>query len=105
MNAVQIIDELKAEGVELKLEGVNIRVQCQNGDLTAAQKNTILDHKSILIDHLSPKSVETLAVYKKCKRPDGTVVDLNKEEFDNVVDLFRMLLKQDRKLRQNKKCA
>lgn len=39
------------------------------------------------------------AFYKSYTYPDGSILNLTKDEFDSVVDVFRMLLKQDQKLR------
>ena len=37
-------------------------------------------------------------IYKEYVYPNGEVLQLTKEEFDRVVDVFRMLDKQDRKI-------
>lgn len=37
-------------------------------------------------------------IYKRYTYPDGDVLELTKSEFDRVVDLFRMLDEQDKKL-------
>jgi len=37
-------------------------------------------------------------IYKEYKYPNGEILQLTKEEFDRVVDIFRMLDAQDRKL-------
>jgi hypothetical protein len=37
-------------------------------------------------------------IYKEYVYPNGETLQLTKEEFDRVVDLFRMLDKQDRKI-------
>lgn len=37
-------------------------------------------------------------IYKEYKYPNGEILQLTKEEFDRVVDIFRMLDAQDRKI-------
>lgn len=42
-------------------------------------------------------------VYKRYKYPNGEILELTKLEFDRVVDLFRMLDEQDRKIERQRK--
>lgn len=44
------------------------------------------------------KSLDREPIYKEYKYPDDRILRLTKSEFDRVVDLFRMLDGQDRKL-------
>ena len=39
-------------------------------------------------------------IFKRYVYPNGEVLELTKSEFDRVVDLFRMLDEQDRKLQR-----
>lgn len=41
-------------------------------------------------------------IYKRYVYPNGEVLELTKSEFDCLVDLFRMLDEQDRKLEQQR---
>jgi hypothetical protein len=111
MNPDEIIEQLRQQGIELQIEGVNIRVRSGAGGLNEFQKALVVDHKAKLIEHLSsqaesPKKPGAApAAHIRCERADGSVVYLTQEEYDEVVDLFRMLLRQDAKLRREKRIA
>lgn len=42
------------------------------------------------------------SIYKRYVYPNGEVLELTKPEFDHVVELFRMLDEQDRKLEKQR---
>ena len=47
-----------------------------------------------------PDSAEKIReTYRSYQLPDGTILEVTKEEFNNVVEVFRMLWNQDQKLR------
>lgn len=124
MTPQQILESLKAYGIELICEQDNIKVRATKSKLTDEQKNLISAHKSALLTHLkTPQgerncgSTEEIVVtgtadqvltsheptaYKEYQLADGKTLKMTKEDFDRVVDLFRLLYRQSQKIGQSR---
>lgn len=118
MNAQQIIDLLSQDGITLSCENGNLRVTASKSCVTEMQKMLIATNKSLLVEHLKPAdernpgSLESEAsapvaaqappaassMFKEYTLDNGEVVQLTRDEFDRVVDLFRQLHRQSQKL-------
>ncbi len=110
MTALEIIEVLKKEGITLSARGASIAARSQKGTLTEAQKTLISHNKAAILEFLNPSpngavSAPDGAIYKEYRYPNGEVLQLTKDEFDNVVEIFRILIRQDNKLRQLEKAA
>jgi hypothetical protein len=104
MTSDEILRSLEADGVSVSAEGSGLKVRTSVGPLTEAQRQIIVDNKAALLTRLSaqdglPPSAESVdtaeEVYKEYVYPNGDVLKLTKAEFDNVVEVFKMLWKQD----------
>jgi hypothetical protein len=109
MTAEEILTRLKSDGIEVTRVGENLKVTASQGRLTEAQKALITTNKVALLEHFAPnKEVEEPAKtdgscegpFKEYIYPGGKVLKLTKEEFETVVDVFRMLLMQDMRSRK-----
>ena len=110
MTAHEIVDGLKKVGITLSARGPSIAVLSQTGAFNEAQKLLISENKAAILEFLNPSTTGTVsapdeAIYKEYLYPNGEVLQLTKDEFDNVVEIFRILIRQDNKLRQMRKAA
>jgi len=123
MTPLQILESLKVEGIELTCESGNLKVRSTQAKITDLQKSLIATNKSSLLTFLSGScderncssptktdaqdivepapvpnqpSAESVA-FKEYKLSNGETLRLTKEDFDRVVDLFRMLHRQSQK--------
>jgi hypothetical protein len=104
MTADEILRNLEAEGIVVSAEGRGLKVRASKGPLTEVQRQMIVDNKAALLMRLcaqegAPPSAESVdageEVYKEYVYPNGDVLKLTKAEFDQVVEVFKMLWKQD----------
>ena len=110
MTADEIFRSLEKEGVEVSAVGTGIKVRTHHGPLTNEQKRLITDNKAALLARLGAQEPLVAAnavpeecteeVYQEYVYPGGEVLKLTREEFDRVVDVFRMLVEQDTLLRE-----
>jgi len=121
MTAEQLLSWLKTEGVEIVRDGESLKIRTSQGLLTEKQRELIVENKAGLLVLLGaqmdaqreaavlvkPKDEDGVSTsyYKEYVYPNGEVLKLTKEEFDNVVDVFRMLLDQDTRLQKQSKKA
>ena len=118
MNSAEIITHFAAQGIAISFVGDRINARIKHGKITDDQKNLIVTYKPILLAYFQgrldahndgsplPKSqppvvsVNTYSktnCFKEYELPDGTTLQLSREEFDDVVDLFRIRLSQSEK--------
>ncbi len=107
MTAEDILQQLKSAGVEVTALGESIKVRAHKAVLTEAQKSLITDNRALILLYLNTSQSKAEIstgenvdnnegdIYKTYKYPNGEDLKLTREEFDNVVDVFRMLLEQD----------
>lgn len=117
MNAKAIIECLMTEGISVRLDKGNLHVHAERGKFLDRHREILKSNKEILVDFLSGAAVPSTAggqeplplglapptpskakapkYFKEYHQPDGTTLQLTKEAFDSVVDLFRTLRKQD----------
>jgi len=113
MTAAEILRDLERDGVDVTAEGVNLKVRSLRSPLTEFQKRLITDNKAALLVRLTapvaqpmeaPAAIvageSTEAIYREYAYPSGEILKLTREEFDNVVEVFRMLVAQDILLRE-----
>ena len=118
MSALSLLESLKSQGVELSPHGDQLRVRCSKAPLTLDQKKLISENKLALLQHFSSSQSGTLkspavvgptpgasSVYREYPGEKGEPIQFTKEEFDEVVDVFRILYEQDTKLRLSAKAA
>lgn len=121
MTAHEIIAKLSADGIEVIAYNGNLKVRAPK--ITNAQKALIADNKPALLAHLTaapgerncgsqaqnephgaaampmtaPLPVDS-TVFKEYKLPNGDTLKLTREEFDRVVEVFRLLHQQSLKV-------
>jgi len=118
MKALEIVTALKAEGITLVLDNDNIKVRAIKSKITDEHRAMILAHKADLLTFLgsnpcpddyncgsSAPSTAECTVFKEYKLPNGETLKLTKEEFDRVVDIFRLLYKQSQRVGQSNDVA
>ncbi len=113
MTPQQILESLKAEGVELGCDQGNLKVRSTKTKVTNAQISLITANKPALLAHLSnggdERNCGSLAqtgaqgsdtastpvpppvvpkVFKEYKLPNGNILQLTREDFDRVVENF-----------------
>jgi hypothetical protein len=131
MSAAEIIEILEVSGIKITCEGNQLRVRSNTAKITNEQKKLISDSKSKLIAFLNGSANErnsgslepelTKATplpsseqepspnpsrepfFKEYKLPNGEILQLTKEEFYRVVDVFRMLWEEDKRKNRTKK--
>ncbi len=124
MTAQELVQVLCEAGIELEVDGGNLRVRALKSKLTEDQRKLISDNKADLLSYLAGQSNEHNCgspppsdppaaaiqpkaensrhdVYKEYTLPDGQKLQLTKQEFDRVVELFQQLADQDARLRKN----
>lgn len=126
MTPQQLLEFLRATGIEIVCENDNLKVRSTRSKITDEQKTLISTNKSALLAHLmkpqdKPDSdfadlsgevsnslpvgnqlpAESAGAFKEYKLPNGETQRFTKDEFDRVVDLFRLLHQQSQKLGQN----
>lgn len=123
MTPQQILESLNADGIELICEQNNLKVRATKSKLTDEQKALISNHKSALLTHLKTPQDERNcgsaeknvvagmldplptsrkpSAYKEYQLADGKTLTLTKEDFDRVVDVFRLLHQQSQKIGQS----
>ena len=122
MNVSQILENLRDQGLEVSLENGNLRVRATRAKITEEQLSLLKGYKELLVVHLSQEtggrngnspltesastteptscdeaSPEESKGFKEYKLPNGETLRLTREEFDRVVDLFRLLHRQSLK--------
>jgi TubC N-terminal docking domain len=123
MSAAELLVELKRNGIEVSRVGENLKVIASPGKVTPEQRTMIVENKTALLAHFdsdekppSPQATEMPtstprieeappAVYREYVLPDGEILQVTKEEFDNVVEIYRMLWQQDQRNAQALKAA
>ena len=123
MNASELLAEFKQHGIEISRAGENVKVTASPGSLTPEQRTLIVENKAAILAYLgggekcdpqivaelprnAPNIEETApAIYREYTLPDGEILQLTKEEFDNVVEVFRMLWRQDQRNSRQLKAA
>ena len=121
MTPQQILESLKSDGIELISVQGNLKVRATKSKITDDQKSLISANKSELLNYLAfpeernsgslaPSVTRTAipsdgpvapGIFKEYKLPSGETLQLTREEFDRVVDVFRALHEQSQKLGQN----
>lgn len=117
MNTQNLLEFLHKKGITVVVSGDNILATPT--DLVNPYLDLLKAHKQEILNHLnSQKAVTSVtnvtinsepqavdkkledtetAIYKRYQQPNGSVLELTKKEFDSVVEVFRMLAKQDQK--------
>ena len=119
MNALEIIKSLKDLGVTLEVHSGQLKVTASKNRLTPEQVKLITENKlelhkilSLLKNAPRPKSLQVAQQYGdpptskdtsnqspyffEGLQPNGKMLRLTKEEFNEFVDFFRILIKMDR---------
>lgn len=124
MTPQQIIESLKALGIELASDQGNLKVRSTKEKIKDEQRSLIAANKSALLTHLSrsedernygsleptaTKATEDMpptqnhspshsSIFKEYTMDNGETLKLTRVEFDLVVDLFRLLHQQSQKI-------
>jgi hypothetical protein len=123
MSVSEIVTMLKANGIEMKATGENLKITASPGKLTPEQRTLILDHKAAILTFLkegeTKQNVEPPMpsleapgsepikpeIYRDYKFSNGETLQVTQEEFDNVVDVYRMLWMLEKKYSRKQKVA
>jgi hypothetical protein len=123
MTPKQILEFLRADGIEVACEHDNLKVRSIRSKITDEHKTLISANKSVLMAHLrqpqnGPENnlvdhseevsnslsatkqppADATSVFKEYNLPNGETLRLTEKEFDRVVDLFRLLHQQSKRI-------
>lgn len=95
MTARELIPHLESLGIMLSLHENKIRVQSK-AKILDEHKALIESNRGALLTYLSESessqaTVPKKDIFKEYKLPNGNVLSISKEEFAEVVELFRFL--------------
>ncbi len=120
MNVQSLLEQLAKDGLTVEVLGDRLRVtptsaiKPKHKDVLRANKEAILAYlrsevsRTATVETASttpcPQSGDQGETYKRYSMPDGSVLELTREEFDAVVDAFRQLAAADVKLGSESPC-
>lgn len=122
MNVQPLLDQLAKDGLTVELRGGDLRVtpraavKPEHEDALRANKEKILAYLRSEVSRTAtkePTSTQSIPgsqpiaqseTHKRYSMPDGSVLELTREEFDAVVDAFRQLAAADVRLGSESPC-
>lgn len=124
MSAAELIDILKRDGIEIRVREGRLGLVATSGRITDKHKALVRDHKTALVaivdavpgkqncgscELAEPQAFRPIPsvngstgdAFKEYRMPDGAILQVSKDEFARVIEVFRMLHLQKLKLSED----